>query len=288
MKNILLYIAFLSFLSCQTKVKEQIVDEALDIDNDGIIAEKVDTTSHDENRYNRNNKIYLVGRKFSFTYHYEDKNSTKLLMTQAKVKSDKAYDWTLEKAEKKDSNSVNKIILKVKSGLSPFIQNYPDYNQTVILYEFQMINGEFWNNEMTGVIENSKNIWMHPPRTDLFKILELNPFPFIKAPFEVGNKWTWKLNFGDHWADKRWLEWKGENENNYKYQIIDKTTIATKLGDLECYVIESEAKSKLGTTKLTSYFNEKFGFVKLNYVNIDSSKIIIEIDDVKDNFIDSK
>lgn len=288
MKMLLLFISILFLSSCQAQVKEQVVEEIFETDNDGIIAEKVDTTNKDENRYNHNNKIYKVGRKFSFNYYYEDKNGNKLLMTQSKVKSDRTYDWKFENIEKQDSNSVNQIILKVKSGLSPFIQNYPDYNQTVILYEFQMTNGEFWNNEMTGVIENSKNIWMHPPRTDLFKILELNPFPYIKAPYEVGNKWNWQLNFGDHWADKRWLEWKGENLNKYNYEIIDKTTITTKLGKLECYVIESEATSNLGSTKLTSYFNETYGFVKLDYTNIDRTKIIIELNDVSDNYIISK
>lgn len=280
MKNIVLCISILFASSCQIQVKGQSAEEAFETDNDGIVVEKIDTTNKDENRYNLNNKIYKVGRKFSFNYHYEDKNGDKFLMTKGNVISDRTYDWKFENIKNQDSSSVNLIILKVKSGLSPFIQYYPDYNQTVILYDFQMINGEFWNNEMTGVIENSKNIWMHPPRMELFKILELNPFPYIKAPYEVGNKWNWQLNFGDHWADKRWLEWKGGNLNKYNYQIIDKTTITTKLGDLECYVIDSEATSNLGSTKLTSYFNETYGFVRLDYTNIDRSKIVIEINEV--------
>lgn len=283
MKNLLFYITILCIYTCQAQVKEQSTEEAFEIDNDGIIAEKVDTTSKDENRYNHNNKIYRVGRTFSFNYYYEDKNGDKFLMTKDNIKSDRTYDWKFEPIDKQDSNSVNQIILKVKSGLSPFIQYYPDYNQTVILYEYQMNNGKFWNNEMTGVIENSKNSWMHPPRMDLFKILELNPFPYIKEPYEVGTKWNWKLNFGDHWADKRWLEWKGENENIYNYQISKKTKLSTKIGNLECFVIESEAKSQLGITTLTSFFNEKYGFVKLNYTNIDGSKLFLDINSVDFN-----
>lgn len=282
MKNLLLFIGILFISSCQAQVKEQIMEEAFEVDNDGIIAEKVDTMSKDENRYNHNNKIYTVGKTFSFTYHYEDKKGDKFLIRQ------NGLNWKFVPANKPDTNAVSQIFMKVKSGLSPFIQQLPDYNQTVVLYEFQQQNGEFMNNEMTGIIENSKNIWMHPPRSHLFKILELNPFPYIKAPYEVGTKWNWKLIFGEHWADKRWLEWKGENENIYSYQISKKTKLSTKIGDLECFVVESEAKSQLGITKLTSFFNEKYGFVKLNYTNIDGTKLVMEINSVDYNIIQNK
>jgi hypothetical protein len=37
----------------------------------------------------------------------------------------------------------------------------------------------------------------------------------------------------------------------------------------------------LGTTKLKSFFNENFGFVKLDYTNIDGTKTIIELEKVE-------
>ena len=119
---------------------------------------------------------------------------------------------------------------------------------------------------------------MHPPRTDFFKILEMNPFPYVKEPLKIGNSWTWKLKIGGYWSDKRWLAWKGLIENIYNYKITDKVLLQTKLGEIECLVISSNAISKLGETKLTSYFNNQFGFVKLDYTNIDCSKTIIELE----------
>ena len=56
-----------------------------------------------------------------------------------------------------------------------------------------------------------------------------------------------------------------------------KTTVKTTLGTLTCYVVESEAKSALGFTKLVSYYHKEFGFVKLNYTNIDKSRLILEL-----------
>ena len=267
----------LTFFNCKSQQAiEQFISDDL-----GITVEKFDTINLNDNRYNENNKIYKVGKRFTFTYYYEDKLGDKYLVTKSALNDKNTYDWVFENINKKNKNSIYQIILSVNSGLSPFIQNIPDYNQTVITYNFKLINGEFWNNEMTGVVENKMNLWMHPPRTDFFKILELNPFPYIKSPYKIGNKWTWKLEFGDHWADKKWLLWKGKNENKYIYKITDYKTILTKIGNLKCYVIISNANSNLGQTKLISYFNEDFGFVKLDYINIDGTKTFLELESVE-------
>ena len=85
------------------------------------------------------------------------------------------------------------------------------------------------------------------------------------------------MGIGDHWADERWKVWEGKIENEYEYEITDKRTLKTDLGEIECLVIESNAKSRIGETKLTAYFNPEYGFVKLDYTNIDGSKTNLEL-----------
>ena len=114
-----------------------------------------------------------------------------------------------------------------------------------------------------------------------FEILELNPFPYIKAPFKIGTKWNWKLKIGDYWSDKRGLEWKGEIENVYDYEIKKNKIISTKLGNLECFIVNATAKSRIGVTGLISYFNPKYGFVKLEYNNIDGTKTVLELENIE-------
>lgn len=133
----------------------------------------------------------------------------------------------------------------------------------------------------TGVIENAKNVWIHPLRHQNFKILEVNPFPFIKSPFKVGNKYSWSLKIGDNWADPNWKVWSGSIENQMNYEIVDKTKIKTKAGEFDVFIVYSEASSRIGTTSLRSYYNEKVGFVKLEYVNIDSTELTIELKEIK-------
>ena len=182
-------------------------------------------------------------------------------------------------SESKNNETIKEVILRASSG-NPFEKDIPEYNQTSISYQFMQNNGEIFTMEVTGAIENEKNVWIHPPRSSFFEILELNPFPYIKEPLKIGNKWNWKLKIGDHWSDKRWLEWKGGIENIYEYEIIDKKNIETKLGILKCFVIKSKAKSRIGETQLLSYFNENYGFVKLDYNNIDGTKTILELEKV--------
>ena len=264
-------------LSCQAQRSTQ----KFTLDDMAITVEKFDSLDKDVNRYNRDNSIYRVGRNFTFAYSYQDKAGTNMLMAKADTVSQNGGSWNLVRADSKSANVVSHLLLSVKPGLMPFIQVIPDYNQTVILYDFKLVGGESWNNEMTGVIENRKNLWLHPPRTGLFGVLELNPFPYIKQPVEIGAEWTWKLKFGDHWANPRWLSWKGANENTIHYKITGKSAVNTKLGVLQCYVVESEAKSALGSTRLVSYYHHELGFVKLNYTNIDKSTLTLELQSVE-------
>ena len=268
---------YLLSLTCQAQRSAQ----KFSLDDMAITVEKFDSLDKDANRYNRDNTIYRVGRSFTFAYSYQDKAGTKMLMAKADTVNQSGGGWKLVRADSKNAQVVTHLLLSVKPGLMPFIQVIPDYNQTVILYDFKLLGGDSWNNEMTGVIENRKNLWLHPPRSGLFGVLELNPFPYIKQPIKMGAEWTWKLKFGDHWANPQWLLWKGENENTIHYKITGKSTIKTKLGALDCYVVTSEAKSVLGSTQLVSYYHNELGFVKLNYTNIDKSTLTLELQSVE-------
>ena len=118
---------------------------------------------------------------------------------------------------------------------------------------------------------------MHPPRSLLFKITEINPFPYIKPPYKKGNAWTWGLKIGSHYGDERWATWEGNIDNECQYKITGTKKLETKLGKLKCYVVESSCQSRLGKTGLTSYFHPAYGFVKLDYDNINGSKLVIEM-----------
>lgn len=265
--NIVIFSFFVTFASCQSKPERAEKNYELISDDDEILAEKFDSTIVDENRYNHNNIIYKVGNSFKYKFEHITPNNEKKFF---KIIAENS-GWEFVSEANKDPLTIKSVVMEVANG-NPMAKHIPDYNQTALIYK--LIEGSY---SMTGAIENEGNTWIHPPREKYFEILELNPFPYIKAPYEIGNKWTWNLKIGDNWADGRWKLWEGQIQNEYEYKITDKRVLKTALGEIECLIIESNAKSRIGETKLTAYFNPEYGFVKLDYTNIDGSKTNLEL-----------
>lgn len=72
------------------------------------------------------------------------------------------------------------------------------------------------------------------------------------------------------------VEGKSYDENyNDNNVILKKVRIFTY-----SYIVKGTANSRIGSTELISYFNEKFGFVKLDYTNINGTKTILNLDKV--------
>ena len=63
----------------------------------------------------------------------------------------------------------------------------------------------------------------------------------------------------------------------HRYQLTDSTLLPTLLGRLPCHRVQATGTCKLGTTALESYFNAKYGFVRVNYRNIDHSRLELEL-----------
>lgn len=278
MKNCLFILLIINnLIFSQDSIRYEKMLETIDVE----IKDTLKT--YDEN-FNLNNNVYIINKKFTFKYFYEDKEGKKYLMKKGKqIEQPGGYytnDWDFTDINDLSNNVVKEILLTIIPG-NPFEGRIKDYNQTGLSYKYITNNNSVYSSEKTGIVENQKNTWMHPPRNDLFQILELNPFPFIKTPLEIGNKWNWSLDIGDIWGDERWLKWKGLITNKYSYEITDIKEIQTFLGKINCYIIESKAISRIGETKLISYYNKEFGFVKMEYVNIDGSKLILELEKVE-------
>jgi hypothetical protein len=277
MKNIFLVTLILlnvSLLSCHAQDMEELKKKFI-LDEDGIYGEKISKTA-DPDAYTVDNKIYTINREFIFEYHIE--RSGKVLKmtapryTQPGEDFNEAWDFVAENENHPDK--IEFISIKVMNGISNESQTMIRYN-----YNYQFDTAPY--RSTSGVVENEMNVWMHPFRNKYFEILELNPFPYIQQPYQVGNKWNWCLEIGAYWGDARWKTWNGKITNLYKYEIIRKERLKTKIGDLECWVVKGTANSEIGKTELTAYFNEQNGFVKMDFVNIDNSKLGIEIVKIK-------
>lgn len=131
----------------------------------------------------------------------------------------------------------------------------------------------------TGIIENEYNVWWHPMRQYEFSLTEFNPFPYIKYPLKKGVSWTDTISPYPNDVYNKWIRFDERIDVISTYKITGKTKLQTKFGNLTCYVTEAEAVNPHGKGYLTSYFNEQYGFVKLDYTNIDGSRLVIEMID---------
>jgi hypothetical protein len=128
-----------------------------------------------------------------------------------------------------------------------------------------------------GAVENEAEFWIHPPRYGQYRILELSPFPYIKLPAVSGKTWEWEVYPPQMYADSAWASWKGILRVKFRYTLGGIVQLATPLGNLPCSLVQAEGISKLGTTSLEAYFHPTYGFVRLNYRNIDACRVRLEM-----------
>ena len=242
-------------------------------------------------RYTEDNKIYQAEREFTFEFYYFDPKGNERFMRYKRVPKQgkritetgdtstytyKVSDFSFSDVFNATDSCVNRYLLKVACTGGSFGN---DYNQTIeeIYFLFGGHRTRFPTSR-SGIVENERNLWIHPNRSCLFRILELNPFPYIQYPIKKGKTWKWRLTIGNRWGDERWKTWDGRIVNKYKYKITDTNCeVVTPMGTFSCVKVEAVAKSRIGKTRLTAYYNDTYGFVKMDNTNIDGSKIIINL-----------
>lgn len=217
----------------------------------GIYKERSHPGNNSENRFTKDNQLYKQGR--SFTFKYKFLKNGEVFFFKPKVNGDgNQPTWDLSPASSKESTAITEFRMLVMPGLQGFDKFSPGYSQSIIRYQFFQgeIRAPF--TEMTGLIENAKNIWFHPPRTMLFRILEINPYPFIV--FTGEKEWSWNLEIGSSWGDDRWKSWDGLVKNQMGYRDSGMEVISTSFGELSCQKIEAVGVLPWGKTGLVSYF----------------------------------
>jgi hypothetical protein len=263
----------------------------------GIWIEKLDTNRDNSDMlgYTLDNEIYQSGSIFTYALKIVDTNQNQQVCNFYHG-GDRFWQFVPERAA--DSTSVRYLTMEVpRTAVFEHPAFLGTYTQTQIRFDYKNTHkatfgryypADHWNpdyqgkfisdGEGTGLIENKKNIWIHPPRTKYFAINQLNPYPFLQFPASIGKKWTWKLLVnGSPWSDKRWVEWKGNVLVTSEYEIQEKTILKTAFGALECYRVECVGSSRFGKTHLTYYFNDQYGFVSMVLTSIDGKKTSLEL-----------
>lgn len=197
---------------------------------------------HNENRFDLDNVVYPVNREI-------------------------LYQCIIEHNKKEVDVEVKFIRMIIQGTTKPFSNFDPDYSQTVIKFEYLDENKKLIISERTGLVENEVNIWMHPPRSSDLKVLQLSAFPYIKLNAKKNWKWNLEASYGDF-------------QNVHLTHYYKKRTAViynSKLGRLECVVVDAIAKSRKRKSNAEFFYNEDLGFVKMTFHTIEDTSITLEM-----------
>lgn len=166
-----------------------------------------------------------------------------------------------------DSASITKVMflkLRVLTG------KYAD--QTKIKYKYCYSSVDTCENrDMTGVYEDKKEIFLHPPRGSMFELLEFAPFYTIHFPLKVGKTWKESIITGKGWGKYQNIRIKTH------YKVLNQDT-----ADKDLYQLSATSKSSLGISTLDYSFHTTKGFIKLYYQLFDGRKITFDLINIQD------
>lgn len=254
----------------------QTVDSLNFYKDDNLFIEYV-VDSCKNNPYNNDNSIFIPKRTYKYSFTVKDSLGQFIYFGHSGSKIDKYPDVC------DSSIYLSYYTLRTFETYGPFEKYRGDYNQSVVEYKLFNSKDSSWTSSWTGVVENQMNLWLHPTRTNYFRILELNPFPYVMYPLELGKKWTWTLQIGDSYADPLWKIWYGTIDNRMDYQVTDSLILNTPAGSFQCWKIECISTSQIGKTSSAFYFNPQFGFIRMDNYCINGDSVNIELIDFYDS-----
>ncbi|HNW99571.1 MAG TPA: hypothetical protein PKK00_14285 [Bacteroidales bacterium] len=234
--------------SCIRFPKNTIAEKNQIIDSEGI-----DTIP---SPYNEDNKIYITNRTFVYQVYQNNIN--------------RKYNFIIEL--KVIPGSCNSGQTKIKYKY--FYRKEELTPDEIIAFEYSDSLGGYCRQEITGVIENNIEIWLHPPRTKTLIKLEKAPFPEIKFNSKEWNE-TLVIPFGNYkeiGLSGSIIKW------NYK---IDSIKYIHDTIPYYCSIKAVATSKKGGRNTLDAVFKADSGMVKLNYFFEDKSTVKFVLKEIK-------
>lgn len=146
------------------------------------------------------------------------------------------------------------------------IWNYKANQKTKNQFKDQFSLG-WTKHDTTGIIENDKKIWLHPPRHNQYTLNETAPFPDFRRNLKVGDTYQSILYIGNGFG-----EWTGE-KIKCTYEILrrDQDSADTR------WTISAKSEFDGKTNILKMIFSEKRGFILMDYSFFNGDKETVKL-----------
>lgn len=206
-------------------------------------------------------RIFRKGVTYVYSAHYYDQNNQIITSEIVKIIGT-GERWEVQP----EAQDVVKLVFETSEEDRIKIESNP-INKTA--------NHGWTTNTTEGIIENNNTVWIHPIRHNQYLFTEVAAFPEIKLPAVVGKTWSSNISGLGGWGD-----WDDMTINS-SYEITDRVNIMLMAGELQCWEIFARSTFELGESKALFYFNEDYGFVRMEYVNYENQKLIFELEKVE-------
>lgn len=231
---------------------------------------------HLNNSFVQDSLVYPVGTKLTFDYKIIKNNDTLKCLLYRDMRYAMVFSCNLCKPDTLSEGFSHSLIDYMEVTI---LEERFSVRQQLAQFDYFALDKSKRESIRTGIIEDEEMVWWHPFRSFYFFVAEFSPFPSIHFPLEIGNSWEETINVG---KSTEVLEWVDDFEGNILpvksiYKITDKRIIKTAFGNLDCFVVEAEAVNQFSKASLTSYYHEKYGFVRWEYFNIDETELIFDL-----------
>ena len=189
------------------------------------------------------NQVYFPGSNHRYNYTYK--------INEESFKVSLEFD-TLRKYEEMWDEAITYFDIEVIEDYDSrfFTEVNSDYLQTSFNYRYYNKKGKLLGLELTGLVENEKNIFIHPPRVNRFRILRIAPNPILLLEHDDSQE--------------------KELKELYNYQ-------SQNIGS-EKYLINTSYKTDSSFATLDAIYSKKLGWEELKYVINDTIKISFFLD----------
>ncbi len=254
---LLLFVVVLSSCNPNPSKEQAKAEQLYDI---RMLPASEDDTTLVEHKIPKYRLIYPVGRTYTYEATY--------IGVEGDTLSQEKVEWMATgKRTEFSPNRQDILIYKYhysSEDSARFVQNPTVDKQRDYSLDWQKEKEE-------GIIENVKNVWLHPMRHNQYSFTQLAPYPHLRYPLQIGN--TWSTTLHDY----------GTGTVQKNHEITDSLTKSyPNIGTLKCWELNATATFKSDTSTLRYFFNEQYGFTELHYVNYIGERLSVVLKGVKD------
>jgi|GEM_PF-4948580 len=229
-----------------------------------------ETSEADDETLSRNddNQVFVTGSTHSYSFQYFNASGVEegILITGLNLKNGEPLPIVPLTDSARFRGCLGRIDVvveeatamnEVNQGQSTFMFNFYDKQGNVIPFSSK-----------TGLVDNASNIWMHTPRLGPLKALNLFPYPYIKIPITVGEKWSYKMPFDSTWFHQEFVSNQtiAASIVHHQYEVVRKTSWSYQGQSVDAYLVHAEGHSEVGKFRAEFVANAHEGFLKMSFI----------------------